>query len=488
MSIADKTAPAIQATAYRRPALGRHALEPFAALTDGVLILLSGTLSTIAYQSLVLGLDADTLDFSSFTAISLLASVLFVTISKSQGAYETYIFSGQAHSLRKTLALWAGVVALLTIAAFLLKIGSYFSRGSSVIFTLSGAAVLATNRIVWRHAVNWLLQNNILFVTRAMVVRVRPPQVDASNVDEIRRRMDLRRNGITTQQQIIMPIDGDNDARATALGYIQRQVASGHVDEILIGLDHKDLNRLDDITEALRIVPVPVRFMLDPVTQSIAAKPMKQIGNILLTEVQRAPLSVLERMTKRLLDIVVASSALMMLSPLMMLTAIMIKLDSKGPVFFFQDRRGFSGKVFKIIKFRSMTAQDNGPTIVQASKNDMRVTRVGRFIRRTSIDELPQLWNVLKGDMSIVGPRPHAVAHDDYYSRFIADYAFRHHTKPGLTGLAQVNGLRGETPEMTDMRERIEMDVAYINNWSLQQDVVIILRTALVLFGQRNAY
>jgi len=449
---------------------------------------LSGLLSTIAYLQFVLELDYDASVVSSFAALSLLASVLFVAISKAQGAYETYIFAGQFRSLRKTLALWAGVIALLTIIAFLLKIGPYFSRGSSVIFTLSGAVMLAANRVLWRNAVGWLLQHNILFVTHAMVVRIRPPQIENSNVGEIRRRMELRRNGITTQQQIIVPLDTDSDARATALGYIQRQVANGHVDEILIGLDHQDLNRLDEITEALRIVPVPVRFMLDPVTQSIAAKPMKQIGDILLTEVQRAPLSVLERMAKRMLDVAVASSALLLLSPLMVLTAVLIKLDSKGSIFFLQDRRGFSGKIFKIIKFRSMTAQDNGATIVQASKNDMRVTRVGRFIRRTSIDELPQLWNVLKGDMSIVGPRPHAVAHDDYYSRFIADYAFRHHTKPGLTGLAQVNGLRGETPHMTDMRDRIEMDVTYINSWSLWQDVVIIIKTAFVLLRQKSAY
>lgn len=148
-------------------------------------------------------------------------------------------------------------------------------------------------------------------------------------------------------------------------------------------------------------------------------------------------------------------------------------------------RRGFGGQKFMILKFRSMTVADNGPQIVQASRNDKRVTRVGRLLRRTSIDELPQLWNVFAGEMSIVGPRPHAVAHDDYYLRLIDDYAFRHHAKPGLTGWAQVKGLRGETPQVEDMRARVEKDIWYIDHWSIWLDVVIILRTCVVVLGQK---
>ncbi|MBP0573366.1 sugar transferase, partial [Mycobacterium tuberculosis] len=152
-----------------------------------------------------------------------------------------------------------------------------------------------------------------------------------------------------------------------------------------------------------------------------------------------------------MLDIAVASAALVILSPLLLLVALAILIETGRPIFFRQNRRGFGGREFKIWKFRSMTVQENGPDVPQAQRNDPRVTPLGRLLRKTSIDELPQLLNVLKGDMSIVGPRPHAIAHDNHYDQKIATYAFRQHVKPGITGWAQVNGLRGETPRLSDM-------------------------------------
>jgi exopolysaccharide biosynthesis polyprenyl glycosylphosphotransferase len=221
---------------------------------------------------------------------------------------------------------------------------------------------------------------------------------------------------------------------------------------------------------------------------SIYRRNMMTAGSLILAEFQRAPLSVVERSMKRALDLTAAIIGLILLSPIFVLTAIIIRLDTPGPVLFRQSRRGFGGKTFMILKFRSMTVADNGPVVAQATKNDARVTRVGRVIRRTSLDELPQLWNVIAGHMSIVGPRPHAVAHDDYYARFIEAYAFRHHAKPGLTGWAQVKGLRGETPKIENMQARIEKDLWYIDNWSIWLDMSIIVRTILVVFGQKTAY
>jgi exopolysaccharide biosynthesis polyprenyl glycosylphosphotransferase len=171
-----------------------------------------------------------------------------------------------------------------------------------------------------------------------------------------------------------------------------------------------------------------------------------------------------------------------------LIVALAIRLDSKGPIFFRQNRIGFSGRTFQIYKFRTMITMDNGDVVRQASRNDKRVTRVGRLLRRSSIDELPQLLNVLQGEMSLVGPRPHAVAHDNEYDKLIAVYALRHHMKPGITGWAQVNGCRGETPTLDSMRERVEHDIWYINNWSLWLDIVTLFRTVLELARSRNAY
>jgi undecaprenyl-phosphate galactose phosphotransferase/putative colanic acid biosynthesis UDP-glucose lipid carrier transferase len=172
----------------------------------------------------------------------------------------------------------------------------------------------------------------------------------------------------------------------------------------------------------------------------------------------------------------------------MCVTAILIKLDSRGPIFFLQKRDGFNGQTFDIFKFRTMRVLENGPVVTQATRNDPRVTRLGRWLRRSSIDELPQLFNVIRGDMSLVGPRPHATSHNSEYEKLIANYAFRHHVKPGLTGWAQVNGYRGETRQIEQMRRRIEHDLWYIDNWSLWLDLRIVLQTVLVALRQDTAF
>jgi exopolysaccharide biosynthesis polyprenyl glycosylphosphotransferase len=191
---------------------------------------------------------------------------------------------------------------------------------------------------------------------------------------------------------------------------------------------------------------------------------------------------------KRLIDLMLAGPALFFMLPFLLLVALAIKLDSRGPVLFWQTRRGLNGKPFKIIKFRTMTVLEDGSVIEQATRGDRRVTRLGRMLRRLSIDELPQLLNVLKGEMSLVGPRPHALAHDEYYGRYIEHYSIRHNVKPGITGWAQVNGSRGETPHLDDMRRRIELDIWYVRSWSVWLDLKIIVATALQIIKSPNAF
>jgi len=205
-------------------------------------------------------------------------------------------------------------------------------------------------------------------------------------------------------------------------------------------------------------------------------------------EFQRAPLSLSERIAKRALDLTVAITGIVLLTPMFLIIALAIKLDSGGPALFLQTRHGFNSKKFKIFKFRTMAVLDDGATIDQAVRGDKRVTNIGRWLRKTSIDELPQLFNVLKGEMSIVGPRPHAAAHDEHYKQLISCYAFRHHMKPGITGWAQVNGYRGETPTLRCMKERVDYDIWYVDNWSVLLDLKIIFGTFLELIRGRNAY
>ncbi|HWE99218.1 MAG TPA: exopolysaccharide biosynthesis polyprenyl glycosylphosphotransferase [Caulobacteraceae bacterium] len=201
-------------------------------------------------------------------------------------------------------------------------------------------------------------------------------------------------------------------------------------------------------------------------------------------QAQRLASSVL----KRALDIVLALAALLVLAPVLIATALAIVLESPGNPFFQQRRTGYRGSPFVIYKFRSMRVREDGETIVQAQRADSRITGVGAFIRRTSIDELPQLLNVLKGEMSLVGPRPHALAHDTYYGRCIAEYNLRFLARPGITGLAQVSGLRGQTEDVSLMAARVEKDVEYIGVWSLWLDVKILVKTLLIFAFHPAAY
>jgi putative colanic acid biosynthesis UDP-glucose lipid carrier transferase len=191
---------------------------------------------------------------------------------------------------------------------------------------------------------------------------------------------------------------------------------------------------------------------------------------------------------KRWLDIIVAGAALVFFAPLLLLVAAIIKLESPGPALFRQTRGGLNGRTFTIYKLRSMRVEENGDKVVQAKRNDDRITWIGKIVRASSVDELPQLINVLKGDMSLVGPRPHAQAHDVYYSALIPTYNLRFQARPGLTGLAQIRGQRGATADVEDMANRLRSDIAYIDQWTLMSDIRILLMTVPHLLIAENAY
>jgi len=233
---------------------------------------------------------------------------------------------------------------------------------------------------------------------------------------------------------------------------------------------------------------VAVHWVPDIYSMLLVNHSVREIAGLPVLTLSETPLTGTRLLFKAIEDIALSALVLLMVSPLLLLIAIAIKLDSPGPVFFRQPRNGWSGKTFHIWKFRSMHVhQAEGDVVRQATRNDPRVTRVGALLRKTSLDELPQLINVLRGEMSLVGPRPHAVQHDMEYSQRINTYFARHNIKPGITGLAQVRGLRGETANIEQMQQRVEADIEYINNWSVWLDVTILVRTLGVLTG-RNAY
>jgi Undecaprenyl-phosphate glucose phosphotransferase len=239
-----------------------------------------------------------------------------------------------------------------------------------------------------------------------------------------------------------------------------------------------------------RFAELPVSILIS--TESLGTADFKTsthvIGGLGMLRIVRKPLSVTDRILKRTFDLLIATLLSVLLFPLLALVAFAIKLDSSGPVLFVQLRRGFNQDQFKIFKFRTMTVASAGEEFRQTSRNDGRITRIGGWLRHWNIDELPQLLNVIRGEMSLVGPRPHAVEHDDMYNSEIAVYARRHKMKPGITGLAQARGFRGATNSVQQMQDRVEQDLTYIHNWSLFLDFKILLMTVFSTRAYKNAY
>ncbi len=263
------------------------------------------------------------------------------------------------------------------------------------------------------------------------------------------------------------------------------------IDQVIVALPWGAEARLLSWMKKLRSLPVDVRLCPDMIGFHLPHSGVSHIGGVPLLNVFEKPLAGWDWIVKAAEDRLIASVILALIAPLMLTIALAIKLTSPGPVLFKQKRYGFNNEVIEVYKFRSMrvdTGQHGVGVVRQAQRRDPRVTPLGAILRRTSLDELPQFLNVLKGDMSIVGPRPHAVAHNEQYARLIDEYLARHKVKPGITGWAQVNGLRGETETLDKMERRVQYDLFYIENWSLFLDLKIVLRTLLVGFSDPNAY
>ncbi|MAM69594.1 MAG: undecaprenyl-phosphate glucose phosphotransferase [Gammaproteobacteria bacterium] len=263
---------------------------------------------------------------------------------------------------------------------------------------------------------------------------------------------------------------------------------SGMFDEIYVALPMRAEELISRLIMELRDASVPVHMVPDLFTFNLLRSRTSNLGNIPIVSVYESPLDNTGVLLKRTFDLLVGSIIMLVIAIPMALIALGIKLTSPGPVLFKQHRYGLRGEKIEVWKFRSMTVTENGNRVRQASKNDARITRFGAFLRRTSLDELPQFINVLQGSMSIVGPRPHAIAHNEQYRKSIDGYMLRHLMKPGITGWAQVNGWRGETDTEEKMQKRIDYDLEYMRNWSLALDIKIILLTLFKGFINKNAY
>lgn len=283
----------------------------------------------------------------------------------------------------------------------------------------------------------------------------------------------------------------DPEAAGQRLGNLKQVAAyvrEHGVHEVYITLPLGSQPRILDLMEQVQGTTASIFFVPDVFGISIIQGRLQDMNGVPVVGLCETPFTGTNRLVKRVSDVVLALLILVLIAPVLLAVALGVKLSSPGPVIFKQRRNGLDGEEIVVWKFRSMRCMDDGPVIKQATREDPRITPFGAFLRRTSLDELPQFFNVLQGRMSIVGPRPHAVAHNEEYRKLIKAYMVRHKVKPGITGWAQVHGLRGETDTIDKMQQRVEYDLEYLRNWSLGLDLQIIARTVKVVFFDRHAY
>ncbi|WP_298960260.1 undecaprenyl-phosphate glucose phosphotransferase [uncultured Methylobacterium sp.] len=458
-------------------------VSPLVTLLDLGVILVVGIASGMAYDGVAFGLYGE---FDKYLASSLAAAMLYLVFARNLGLYAASNLMRIRWQIGRGVIAWMAVFAFLASFAFLFKIGAMLSRGEMVLFFVTGLATMAAGRVAVAKACSYVIASGALRPSQIAVVG------SAGELATNALLAVLDRYGYAVARTVVVPVEtgtgGGAAARTQQIHDLIRYVRDEAITEVWIALPWSSLALIDEVERALRVLPVPVKLVPDASIGRVLARPLLDIGATRAVELQRAPLSAVQRHVKNAMDRLLAALGLFLLAPFIAVIAVAIRLESAGPVMFLQTRVGFNGQRFRIYKFRTMTTCDDGPVIVQAKRGDARVTTLGRLLRKLSLDELPQLLNVVRGEMSLVGPRPHALAHDDEYTRLIATYAMRHRMKPGITGWAQVNGFRGETPELESMRRRVESDLWYVEYWSLWLDIRILFLTVAVPLRASDVY
>ncbi|MGA8172746.1 MAG: undecaprenyl-phosphate glucose phosphotransferase [Methylocystis sp.] len=460
----------------RNTALARASLAAAAALTEFFVVICTALVAEGLYHVFAYGWNG--LNPPNMQLCSLVA-LLFVLSNALRGDYRIAEYVALREHGWRLLTVWSASFVLALTFGFLTKTTGDSSRAGIVVFYVVGYLTVYATRLILLHVARGATSAGGVASRRVFLVGYE------ENIDAFTRRHELWANGMNVVAAIGLRGDAESIDDDLALAAATARMLRPDDVFILAPWSHTDV--IDSCVTAFLRVPAQIHLGPERVLDRFVDARIDKIGSISSLSLGGHPLNVAEVVVKRLFDIVASLVGLMLLSPFLALVAALIRIDSKGPALFVQRRYGFNQEPFRIFKFRSMTTMEDGRDVTQATTEDPRVTRVGRFIRRYNVDELPQLLNVLRGDMSLVGPRPHALAHDQLFERKIALYARRHNVKPGITGWAQVNGLRGQIDSPEKIRQRVEHDLYYIDHWSLLFDVWIILLTVFSKKAYRNA-
>ncbi|MCQ8184527.1 undecaprenyl-phosphate glucose phosphotransferase [Parvularcula maris] len=471
----------IQTGPRRRRGISRDVCADLAALLQ-IVIVTSAAVAATPFATLVTLPDGMVTEprLIALCAVGFLTSLVY-TEALRQGGYFRFDQLIDSWGTVRGVVWRFGLIMLSFVAAcYSLGLTQFLSRGWLIAWALMGGGSVVVSRFVMARILRSLSKAGGLLCRRLVFVG-NPSRTHFFSARAV---------STETSVEIVRSYEPENlEAPDTPdfLG-LQRMVEGGMVDDIIVCPRGDDTDKsLAKLLDQLRQLPVHVSLGPHPLWVQRTGR-TESIGKVPTYVVQRRPISGWDTFTKMLEDRILSFLMLLALSPVMLACAIAVRLDSKGPIFFVQRRQGMAGDIFPIMKFRSMRVMEDGDDVKQATKDDDRITKVGAFLRKTSLDELPQLINVLRGQMSLVGPRPHALKHDAYYSKLIKDYAARHRVKPGMTGWAQVNGFRGETNEPEKMEARLKCDLEYIENWSLWFDLRILVLTVKAVLKPENAY
>jgi Undecaprenyl-phosphate glucose phosphotransferase len=453
----------------------RTAFYVAAACGDAVVVLLSALASGLAYHWAFYdprGMSA------SFLLLGSAVGFFFVAPAIVRDEYAIAKFATKRSSLTAVVLHWNIAFVSAILLAFVSKTSSDISRGTMGIFYVVGLISIVRARLLFHHLAHRVAAAEGPAARRVFLV---------GSEKELTHFADHHLSAPHGIRLVSASVIRGKESAPDDLALAAATARMLCPDDVLILMPWSDTESIEACVDAFLRVPASIHLGPERIFEKFNDVTIDHNGGIPSLRLVRSPLRAIDIGLKRVMDVAGSGLGLLALAPLFALIALVIKLDSPGPVFFIQRRYGFNQEPFRIYKFRSMTVAEEGRAVRQVRPGDGRVTRVGTFLRRWNLDELPQLVNVLRGHMSLVGPRPHALVHDQQYERTVALYARRHNVKPGMTGWAQVNGRRGEISSGDDIRERVELDLYYIDHWTLIFDVKILALTIFSASAYRNA-
>jgi Undecaprenyl-phosphate glucose phosphotransferase len=472
----------------RHSRLSPEALAAALAIFDFCMVAATAAAAFVVYFALT---NDPKPDPGRYILTSLFAATLFVTGFERLGGYQLKQLMVLHWQLTHVLTVWAITVSLLLLVAFVGKISESYSRGWALASIITAACFLSTGRGILRFALARWVRDGSLARKIAIVGAGNEGQSLIAKLQQSRDPSFIICGVFDDRKSRLPPsINGLNILGTT--DDLIRVARRNSIDEVIVALPLEAEDRLKTLFDKLKGVAFDLRLSIEPVAQRFQVRGMSYVCDVPLLEIADRPLKHWRSVVKWIEDKLLAGVLLVFLAPIFVVTALAIKFDSCGPVIFVQKRFGFNNNVIQVLKFRTMHVDRGDQSgALRTVRNDPRVTQVGRIIRWLSLDELPQLVNVLRGDMSLVGPRPHAIAMktgDRLYCDAVEQYLHRHRVKPGITGWAQVNGLRGEVDTLEKARARVAHDLYYIEHWSPWFDLKILLKTVGILASRDNAY